>query len=64
MKLKGIKMRIYDRLGREIVSTSKAYKSEGTYELDLAPKKIKTGLYFVTVKLNNTVILSKKVLVQ
>ena len=59
-----VQIAIYDRLGREIVSTSKAYKSEGTYELDLAPKKIKTGLYFVTVKLNNTVILSKKVLVQ
>ncbi len=55
---------VYDIQGRELIKTRKSYQSPGNYSLSLSPNKFKSGIYFVTIKLNNTTILSKKLLVQ
>jgi len=55
---------IYDIQGRAITTLKKGQQSAGSYEYAIPSYKLKTGVYFVTIKSNNTIILSKKVLVQ
>jgi len=55
---------IYDIQGRMISSLQKRNQNSGTYKYSIGSTQFKSGIYFVTVKLNNAIILSKKILVE
>jgi len=55
---------IYDIQGRNITTLKKGQQNAGSYQYAVPSYKLKTGVYFVTIKSNNTIILSKKVLVE
>ncbi|MCF6213556.1 MAG: T9SS type A sorting domain-containing protein [Flavobacteriaceae bacterium] len=55
---------VYDIRGRQILKTPSKFQNEGTYKVSLQANKFKIGLYFLTLKLNNSVVLSKKILVK
>jgi len=55
---------VYDIQGRMISSLQKRNQNSGTYKYSIGSTQFKSGIYFVTVKLNNAIILSKKILVE
>ena len=59
-----VSLKVYDRLGKEIVDLVNGFRSAGTYEINFDASQLSSGIYFYKLSANGMVNTKKMTLIK
>jgi len=62
--MKFLQLKIYDILGNEVATLVNEQKEPGYYEIEFEGTNLSSGVYLLSLNLNNTIITRKMMLVK
>ncbi len=63
-KQSNVSLKVYDILGKEVAELVNTEKPAGSYEVDFNAENLSSGIYFYTLKTNNSVLTKKMMLIK